>query len=431
MQESVHIDDFGAVGDGSTDDYTALSNFFTSANANPGVVHTLGAKTYATTQTLPQINAANVKIIGQGVEVHDVGTVITGTVIKWTGASATAGPLIKFAPTSGSSNQRLSGIDFIGIGVDCNNGNINYGIEIQSVQESNFDIASINAGNTALTIGVVSTLGEAKDPQRNNIKFIGRQIEASGGFALTCGGDSTANVSMNNFWCDIQHSNLQAIYLTNADNNDWHFVRTYRTSSGTAGECIALLGGSSDTERVRSERFHFLSCNTPVHVYGTSGSPSYAYASTHSKIYCLDTENGSPVPAVEGGASIHYQKDTTALLDDPWVSYTPVVSAGSGSLTSYSASGSYIRRGNVVFVKLQIVISDNGNGSAYLNVSMPMSSAGSVGQTIDGKERSATGRQISGYLDSGTNNATLQFYDASYPGGNGHVINLSGFYEVS
>lgn len=432
-QDFVSIKDFNAIGDGVTDDTTAITAFFNSAISRPGIEHRLEAKTYAVSAVLPTINVSNVKIIGEGSDLHDIGpSVISGTVLKWIGTAGTTGPLVPISAISGVSNQRLANVVFAGIGIDCNIGTINYGLELKSIRDSDIDVTIVNAGFTGLNITVVGSLGEAKDVQRNRIYLKSRQVEKPNAFCLVAGGDSVANTSMNEFWVDMQHKDLQAIYLPNVDNNDWRFVRCYKIPGGAATECISLLGGVSGAERARGERFHFLTANLPAHVYGTSGSPSFAFASINHQIFCLDIENASPVPTIEVGGSIHWRKDQSELANDAWVSYTPTLGAQSGALTTASAQASYQRRGNIVQVKAQISITTNGTAAGFLTMSVPIPQVGAFGSAFVGGERGATGRALHGWLDGGgSSSIVLKFYDGTYPGGNGYTINLSGFYEVT
>jgi hypothetical protein len=430
MREIVSVDDFGAVGDGVTNDTTALTNFFNSAISRPGVEHRLFAKTYAVASVMPTINVSDVWITGEGAEIHDVGSaLVTGTVLKWIGSAGTTGPLIRITSVSGASNQRVSRVQFKGIGIDCNSGAINYGIEIASVWECDIDVCIANAGNTGFSATVVAALGEAKDTQRNRIRLKSRQLEAASGLCFAAGGDAAANFSKNEVWIDAQHKNVPAVYLVNTDNNDWNFVRTYKVPSGSATEAISCLGGANASERVRAERFWHLSANLPLRAYGTG---TYAVAAQTINIYNLDVENGSPNPIVDAGATVFWKKDVTALPDTPWQTYTPTLSAASGSLTTATAAGQYRRRGNIVYLKVQINITTNGTAAGALGFSLPIATTGTYGNTLNGKERAITGKSVAGYVDGGGATVCfLQFYDGTYPGANGSVINVSGFYEVT
>lgn len=429
LRETVSVKDFGAVGDGVTDDTVAITNFFNSAISNPGVRHYMDAAVYLVTDILPDINVSNVRIEGAGVEVHDVGDVLTGTVLKWGGASGTLGPLVKITAIPGSGNQRISSVVFNGIGIDCNNGAIDYGMQILSARFCKIYVAIVEAGNTGLLLGVVSgSLGEGKDLQRCTIKLQTRQF-ISDGFGLVLGGDTVSNVSLNEFWVDAQIKNIQAIYCANSDNNDWNFVRVIK-SSGTATEGVSLLGGATADERARGERFNYYTSNVPIHVYGTTSVPPYTFASTGNSVF-LDKENNTPNPVIDGGGEIGIIYDSTELPENDWVEYTPVVSASIGSVTSYTAKGYYAKRGRIIYVRIEINISDNGTGAGFLTATMPTASLGFVGSVFVGRERGVTQKAVTGFIDGGAvSNMTIVFYDGVYPGGAGHIILLSGFYEI-
>jgi hypothetical protein len=424
----VSVKDFGAVGNGVTDDTIALTNFFNSAISRPGVEHRLEAKTYAVSAVMPTINVSNVIIRGDGAEIHDLAPDITGTVLKWIGASGTNGPLVKISSVSGAANQRVSHVVFSGIGINCGVGNIKYGIELSSIWNSVIDVAILDAGLVGMIMNVVATLGEAKDTQRNIVRLKARQYLVPAGMCLTAGGDYDANVSLNEFWIECQHTDVTAIYLTNSDNNDWRFVRLFKMPSGTATESMSILGGANERERSRAERFHYVAWTVPAHVYGTA---TYTYPSINHSIYNLDTENGSAMPIVDAGGSVHVHKDSSGLSDDPWVSYTPTLSVTSGSLTTASATGYYARRGKILHYKVQIVITTNGTGAGALGFTVPVVAAETDGQNAYGKERAINGKAVMGFLDGGTSICYIQNYDGTYPGINGAVINVGGFYEVA
>jgi hypothetical protein len=429
LNDVVSVKDFGAIGDGITDDTVALTNFFNSAIANPGIKHQLFAQTYAISAVMPTISVSDVWIIGGGAEIHDVGSLMTGTVLKWIGASGTDGPLVRISSVSGASNQRVSRVKFTGIGIDCNSGTINYGMQLLSVWECDIDVVIANAATQGMQCQVVASLGEAKDVQRNKIRLKSRQVEAASGFCFLAGGDLAANFSKNELWIDAQHSNAQALYLMNTDNNDWRFVRTYKVPSGSATESISCLGGANSGERVRAERFWHLSTNLPLHAYGTG---TYTVAAGSINIYNLDAENGTPNPIVDTGATVFWKKDLTALDDTPWQTYTPTLSASSGTLTSASATGVYIRRGNIVYIKVAITITTNGTAAGQLQFTVPIASTGAYGNALHGFERALTGNAVVGFIDGGGSTiAYFKNYNGAYPGANGYVFNINGFYEVT
>jgi hypothetical protein len=430
--QSVSVSDFGAVGNGVTDDTVALTNFFNNANANPGVRHFMNDAIYLVTDTLPDITVSNVWIEGVGAEIHDTGELISGTVIKWGGASGTSGPLVRISAVSGAGNQRISSVNFTGIGIDCNEGDIDYGMEILSARFCNIDVAIVNAGNTGLNLGVVATLGESKDLQRCNISLKTRQIEAPNGFGVVLAGDASANVSMNTFWVDAQISNIQSIYCVNSDNNIWDYVRIYKIPSGTATEGVSLLGGATFNDLARAEKFNFYTGNVDIHVYGTTGSPSFAFPSVGNSVF-LDKENGTPNPTIETSGEIGVIYNTTQLPENAWVEYVPTVTPSGGAITSYNATGRYAKRGNLVTISINVVITNNGTGVGTLDVTLPFPCEGSAlgGTCLNGRERAITGVGVTAYIEGGSNLAIVTTATSTYPGGNGHVITFSGSYEVA
>jgi hypothetical protein len=424
MREMVSANDFGAVGDGVADDTTALTNFFNSAIANPGVPHYLLPKTYAINLALPTINVSNVIIECPGASFHDVGSVLSGAVIKWVGAAGATMQTI--SAVSGGSNQRLSNIVLRGVAYDCNNLAAN-GLVIKSVCESIFEIACIEATAYALFFDCVATLGEAADCQKNRIRFLGRQVLATGGICLGVTGTATANFSMNEIWVDVVHTNTTAIIVANADNNDWEYVRCYKAGAGTATESVSLQGGATVAQRARSERFHYFVANLPMRAYGTG---TFTYGAISNKIFCLDKENGTPDPIVDAGASLYWQNDLTPFGDSPWVSFTPTITAGSGSFTSVSGNGYYLKRGKIVHVVLNVTCTTIGTAGSYVSATLPFAETNISNWIVTGKNNT-TGAQVVGSVSQGTATANIANYAGSFPLASGQSVTLTGFYAIS
>jgi hypothetical protein len=218
--------------------------------------------------------------------------------------------------------------------------------------------------------------------------------------------------------------------LLNSDNNDWMFFRAY--CAGTATESVSCVGGTQVGNTCRAERFWQFTANKPLHAYGTNSLPPFAYPAVNINIYNLDKENGTPDPIRDAGATVFWKNDRSALSDTPWIDYTPTITAGSGTITTKTATGKYIQRGNIVYLNIQIVITDNGTGGLYITFSLPMQSAQNLTPSVAlGRERAITGYMVSGLIDSGSATCNIQKYDGGYPGGNGYIILVSAFYQVA
>ena len=109
-----------------------------------------------------------------------------------------------------------------------------------------------------------------------------------------------------------------------------------------------------------------------------------------------------------------------------WTSFTPTITAGSGTLTTKSATGIYIKIGKIVQFQMNIVITTNGTGATSLVATLPLQTTGRVFTCI-GRDGTITGKTVCGFI-SGTA-LTMFFYDNSYPGANGVTIEISGTYQ--
>jgi hypothetical protein len=79
-----------------------------------------------------------------------------------------------------------------------------------------------------------------------------------------------------------------------------------------------------------------------------------------------------------------------------WTSYTPTVTAQSGSITTYSASGWYSQSGKTVVVQARVVISNAGTGSGTMIVTLPITAqtranAEWVGAAVEGQSSGHSG----------------------------------------
>ncbi|CAB5222189.1 hypothetical protein UFOVP362_15 [uncultured Caudovirales phage] len=110
-------------------------------------------------------------------------------------------------------------------------------------------------------------------------------------------------------------------------------------------------------------------------------------------------------------------------------SYTPTVTASSGTITSYTSSGTYIQIGKLVFFRVSITITNAGTGAASLIFSIPISRA-TANTPISGQEVSATGKALTGNI-TGLDSGSFRFYDWTTCIATNNVLQVNGFYEVA
>lgn len=146
----------------------------------------------------------------------------------------------------------------------------------------------------------------------------------------------------------------------------------------------------------------------------------------------LDELHDVRITSVTGGDTLKYDGalgywknvllDMAALNDYAFGTYTPVVTANTGTITTYTATGAYTKIGRLVNVSVKITITTNGTGAGFLIVSLPTgyAAATAITQIGSGREDAVTGNLLQ-VISAGAN-MNLVTYTGAYPGGNGHII---------
>lgn len=109
-------------------------------------------------------------------------------------------------------------------------------------------------------------------------------------------------------------------------------------------------------------------------------------------------------------------------------SFTPAVSATTGTITTAAATGSYSTIGPTVHFDIAITITTNGTGAGALVValpSMPLTNfAGAAGR------ESTVPFAVTGYGAAGVQELRIvKTSDGSYPGADGYQISIQGSYR--
>jgi hypothetical protein len=111
--------------------------------------------------------------------------------------------------------------------------------------------------------------------------------------------------------------------------------------------------------------------------------------------------------------------------------YTPTVTASSGSITSYTANGYWLRLGKLVFVSFNVKITNNGTGSGNLQMTLPFTETANVRHTGTIQETDIAGFNGTVYVVQSTAQAILTQAGGSYAGGTNYRLQGNVWYEVA
>ena len=147
---------------------------------------------------------------------------------------------------------------------------------------------------------------------------------------------------------------------------------------------------------------------------------------------------GTDVPLTDGGTGASSKGAAQTALgiipdDGAWAAYTPTISSGSGTITTASGTGRWLKQGKIIHFAVVLTITTNGTGAGYIGFTLPSACAASVEHTFVGQDRGITDDSTVSILQasSSTTIARTYFHTGAYPGANGAVIVVSGSYEVA
>lgn len=113
-----------------------------------------------------------------------------------------------------------------------------------------------------------------------------------------------------------------------------------------------------------------------------------------------------------------------------WSTFTPTITAGSGTFTTVSASGRYKQVGKVVYVSISIVITTNGTAATSVLATLPVSANASAAPTFQGRGNVVSGKQLQAKAAS-VSQIAITNYDNTYPGATGETLLINGAYEAA
>ena len=111
--------------------------------------------------------------------------------------------------------------------------------------------------------------------------------------------------------------------------------------------------------------------------------------------------------------------------------WTPTVTSSSGSITSYTSSGTYTRVGRLVTATFTYNITNAGTGSGAVRVTSPFASrAAALYPTGSVAEVAVAGWGGYCIIDQGTSTITVQKYDGGYAGSVNVIVRGTITYEA-
>lgn len=110
--------------------------------------------------------------------------------------------------------------------------------------------------------------------------------------------------------------------------------------------------------------------------------------------------------------------------------WNPVVTAGSGTITAYTASGYYTKIGRQVNCTLVINLTTNGTAASSIIATLPFTAASGPQWVGCGRESTLTGNMLQAIVGSGAGSTTILTYNNAYPGGTGSQLTATISYYI-
>ena len=118
---------------------------------------------------------------------------------------------------------------------------------------------------------------------------------------------------------------------------------------------------------------------------------------------------------------------TIEIGSGTWASYTPTITASSGTFTTVSGSGYYCQIGKLVFFYVSVVITDKGTGAGWIYITTPTDISGL--HIVVGHENTTTGDMLQALVYDGL--VRVVGYDGLTRIDSGRTYYLSGTYRAA
>ena len=375
FQESVSVKDFGAVGDGSTDNTAAIQNAINYVSSVGGTL-TFPTGVFLCSSTL--IFKNNVNYIGSGIDLAG----IKGTVIKYTGASdaiqinnpinssTSANIYISdihvycTTQTAGKASIADVGSSYLTIERVATYGN-QYGVildqsEIVRLQNC-YIIAPAGGVGVWLVNGAGHTVG-ANSFYTNQITIDGCQFNTTTGVHIADDGGNTHVFTNNNFNAGSISCQITDTYNLLIQGNSFETATTTEISFSKT-MLLGTAGNYSSAVSIRCNSFS----STAAIAFITFSNTSATRVVVESNNFVNANVSGTPFSGVSAGVTGFYGvgnnqfgtgSSVVGNTMGDYSSYTPVLSStnSDASLGNGTITGTYARSGTNITVNISMFV---------------------------------------------------------------------------
>lgn len=491
LRESVSVTDFGAVGDGVTDDSAAINAAIAS---NRNIYFPAG--TYFIASSIQVSSKSNVVLQGAGVDVAIIkcSSSATFTVPALDITNSTT-VLVNGLTVDSNSNSSLNSLavvrfvsctdtvfsdskilhSYVGLGV---NSCVRFRVE-RNYLRKNAVATTLNYNINVSSTLSVSSQGEVNDNfcLNSGSGFIGSDINISrnqfisnsyGAGIATFGNGATGttpgffygkyfisdNLCRNGTQRDSDGYMVAGMEIAGAysriENNTVHDnagegIRLFAYQSICTGNIVFGNGTGLDGTYRQAGIVTFDA--TTITNYNASyslisgnrcfdnggGTQLYGYYEQQSTLVGMTVQGNNLDNNVTGPYVLASSKATNTYDFNTVVNYTPTMISTAGTITTVGAiQGQYFLKGRIVYFQAQGTITTNGTGAGSIQISLPItaSSTATSRWVVLGRGDAISGKSLIGVIAAGGTTVVLTNYDATYPGANGERIAVTGWYQI-
>jgi hypothetical protein len=181
-----------------------------------------------------------------------------------------------------------------------------------------------------------------------------------------------------------------------------------------------LSVSNTNGARIANNRFSTLSAYSDIIL---NSNVSYSMVSSDNQSWV----NG----VAQASVAVQDTGTKNMLNGQSWKTYTPTVSASSGTFTSVTASGRYqLVNSKTMHIELDVLINTVGTASGTVNISLPSGFTAASNESISGREIAVTGDGLASFIASTSNLfQTTNAVGSSIIGASNHLI-LTGTIEI-